>query len=215
MPICCSQAQYISSPGKDTAANRNRSPLCRSRSLSRCPSCATAFIHSLFLLFFAFLFSVLFARTCSPSFRLLFVVKVSGIWLGLVYFWDSFILLRLPPAAAALQWHKTRHFHIKMTLYIYIYQRRARERGEKSGESLIYLNNVISISILQIRNFHKNFNKNFCCDSRSLDPSVTPAGLSQGLWVDGSLGQRWVWWFDGSVGRSHAASLFYSRCDAL
>lgn len=28
--------------------------------------------------------------SCSPSLRLLFVVKVSGIWLGLVCFWDSF-----------------------------------------------------------------------------------------------------------------------------
>lgn len=135
MPICCSLAQYISSPGKDTVANRNRSPLCRSRSLSRCPSCATAFIHSLFLLFFAFLFSVLFARTCSPSFRLLFVVKVSGIWLGLVYFWDSFILLRLPPAAAALQWHKTRHFHIKMTLYICQSRAREEESGKRVGKA--------------------------------------------------------------------------------
>lgn len=157
LPICCSQAQYISSFSQvrtlNTTASASRSfSQSQSQSLQEYPLSRRA-RFTLFL-------------SCSPSLRLLFVVKVSGIWLGLVCFWDSFMLLRLLPAA--LQWHKTRHFNLKITLYIYIYTSILPDRESKKEtgtgrkreycalNSLIYtyLNNGISISILQIRNFY-------------------------------------------------------------
>lgn len=106
----------------------------------------------------------------------------------------GFILLRLLPAV--LQWHKTRHFNLKITIYIYIVyilpdSERKRE-GQREREycalnSQIYLNNGIYISILQTPNFYYNFFEQLLLRLSVSWPQCASGFV--GLWVAESTGQ--------------------------